>query len=343
MTGECGSQRFVIASLGSIGQRHLRNLRGMRPHAVIAALRRPDAGMDIPEGCDTCLVTIDDALAFRPAAAILAGPAPTHVPLAQAFVDAGIPVLIEKPLSHDLAGLAELAAAAARRSVPVMIGYNLRFNPSLQAMRDALLAEAIGEVLAVRAEVGQYLPDWRPQSDYRCAVSARQALGGGALLELSHEIDYIYWLFGMPDRVTCRGGRMSTLDIDVEDCVELCLEYDAPRRLVSIHLDFLQRPASRQCKLIGTKGTILWDGMSDRYVITPGDPAGPPQSVDIPVADRNKMYLDELSAFLAVVDGTSMPPISLREGIDIMRIVDAARRSMTNGHVTTPAPWETGS
>lgn len=334
-------QRFVIASLGSIGQRHLHNLRQVRPGATIAALRRPQAEAGIPDGVDAHFSTIEDALAFRPAAAILAGPAPTHIPLAQAFVEAGIAVLIEKPLSHDLTGVLALSDASRRLKVPVMVGYNLRFNMSLLALRDTLRTGEIGEVLAARAEVGQYLPNWRPQSDYRCNVSAQRALGGGALLELSHEIDYVYWLFGMPDRVSCRGGRLSALEIDVEDCIELCLEYDQPRRLVSIHLDFLQHAAVRSCKLIGANGAITWDGMADRYVVTIADPDVPPRMVEMSMPDRNRMYLDELEAFLAAVDGHSSVPISLDEGIDVMRIIDAARKSMESGCAVTISPLET--
>ena len=77
-----------------------------------------------------------------------------------------------------------------------MTAYNLRFLPSLQAYRERIQFGVIGKVLSVRCEIGQYLPSWRPGSDYRQAVSASRALGGGALLELSHEIDYLRWIFG---------------------------------------------------------------------------------------------------------------------------------------------------
>lgn len=333
MMGTGSDQRFVIASLGSIGKRHLRNLRELYPEATIAALRRPESAPGLPPECDTQFFTVEDALAFKPTAAILAGPASTHVALAHAFVSGGIPVFIEKPLSHNLAGLAELRIAAQTGNVPVMIGYNLRFNQSLNAVRKELMDSVIGDVTSVRAEVGQYLPNWRPETDYRNSVSAQSVLGGGVLLELSHEIDYIVWLFGMPDRVFCRGGRLSKLEIDVEDCVELCLEYDAPRRLISVHLDFLQRTPVRVCKFIGSHGTICWNGIRDRYSVDVGDPTPDFRVVESPTPGRNQTYLDELSCFLAAIETGEPVAIPLTEGIDVMCIISAARQSMKSGQV----------
>lgn len=328
--------RAVVVGLGSIGRRHLSNLRRLRPDAVIAALRRPESEAVADAGCDLQLSDLSEALAFGPEAAILAGPAPGHVPLAKAFVERGVAVLIEKPLSHDLDGLPALAETARRAGVPVMIGYNLRFSPSLMALRSAVLSGEAGAILAGRAEVGQYLPDWRPGVDYRQTVSARRALGGGPLLELSHEIDYLYWLFGMPDRITCRGARLSDLAIDVADCCEVCLEYDAPRRLISVHLDFLQRVPTRAVRLIGTEATIEWDAIEERVRVRSPHPAAS-RTEHLPAPDRNDMYLDELTAFLDSVENGRPVPVPLDEGIDVMRIIAAASRSMESGRPETPA------
>lgn len=334
-------RRYLIASLGSIGRRHLRNLCTVRPGSQIAVLRRPNSVAEpLPAGAAYQCGTIEEALGFQPEAAILAGPAPTHVPLALELVARSIPVLMEKPLSHDLAGVADLQRLAAARNVPMMVGYNLRFNPSLIAFRELVQSGALGTIRAVRAEVGQYLPDWRPQSDYRDSVSASQALGGGALLELSHEIDYIYWLFGMPDRVSCRGGRYSELDMDVEDLVELCLEYDNPRRLISIHLDFLQRTATRSCKAIGAAGVASWDAMNDRIELDIVDPAKRTETITRPMLDRNEMYVAELNAFLHSVERGTATPIPLGEGVDVLAIVIAAKRSMISGRAEVPSSME---
>jgi predicted dehydrogenase len=323
------SENYLVVSLGSIGRRHLQNLRRLRPRARIGVLHLSGAPTGpMPEGVDCRFTSMEDARALRPSAAIVCSPASTHLAVARALVEDGVPLLIEKPIAHASAGLAELLALAASRGVPLMTGYNLRFLPSLIETRRLVESGAIGNVLGVRAEVGQYLPDWRPSARYQDSVSARQALGGGALLELSHEIDYIYWLFGAPTRVLAAGGRFSALEIDVEDMVSLCLEYEQPRRLVNIHLDFLQRAASRTCKFIGSGGTLVWNGIADCIDLYRAD-ARQWSRIEVPaVPDRNAMYLDELSHFLEAVERRSVPAIDAAQGLAVLRIVEAARESI---------------
>lgn len=321
--------RFLIVSVGSIGQRHLRNLRILRPQSQIATLRLL-AGFEtpLPLGCDIQLRSMADVKAFAPSAAIIAGPASTHREIAAALIGMGVPVLVEKPFADSLNGLTEIVKTARTNKVTLMVGYNLRFKPSLIEARRSILSGTFGDILSVRAEVGQYLPDWRPGSDYRKSVSAKQSLGGGALLELSHEIDYLYWFFGLPQRVSCRGGHLSALKIDVEDTVELCLEYDHPKRLVSIHLDFIQRNVTRNCKFIGTLGTLVWDGVADRIDMFVAEPAPASSSESFDTTDRNSMYVDELTHFLQCVETSSAPLIDGAQAYEVMTIVEAAKVSM---------------
>jgi predicted dehydrogenase len=321
--------RFLIVSLGSIGLRHLRNLRILRPQSQIAALRLlAGSEASLPAGCDIQLRTMTDVKAFAPSAAIIAGPASTHREIAFELISMGVPVMVEKPFANSLNGLTEIVQTARKNKVPLMVGYNLRFKPSLVEARRRILSGVFGNILSVRAEVGQYLPDWRPGSDYRKSVSAQQSLGGGVLLELSHEIDYLYWFFGLPQRVSCRGGHLSGLDIDVEDTVELCLEYDHPKRMVSIHLDFIQRNVSRSCKFIGTLGTLIWDGVDDRIDMFVAEPSPASSSDKFDTTDRNSMYLDELAHFLQCVETGSEPLIDGVQAYEVMIIVEAAKISM---------------
>ena len=118
-------------------------------------------------------------------------------------VEHGVHAYVEKPLAVTVEGLAELLDGEAE--VTIAVGYNLRFHPALEAIRAAVYEGRIGRLLAVRAEVGQYLPDWHPEEDYRVSYAARRDLGGGALLTLSHELDYVRWIAG--EVVSCRERR----------------------------------------------------------------------------------------------------------------------------------------
>jgi predicted dehydrogenase len=319
--------RFLIVSLGSIGRRHLRNLRALRPQAQIGVLRLTAAGASeaLVDGVDLQFSTLAEALAFAPDAAIIAGPASAHLATALPLARAGIPLLIEKPLADRLDGVDELISAAC---APVMVAYNLRFLPSLAEARRLVHAGVIGEVIAVRAEVGQYLPGWRPSSPYQHTVSAQKALGGGALLELSHEFDYLYWIFGPPTRVNASGGRYSALEIDVEDLVSVNLAYENPSRLVHVHLDMLQRATTRGCKFIGSEGTLRWDGITDTLeCFNPG--SGTWCVVDTESCpDRNAMYVDELVHFLDCAASGRTPLVDLRAARDVLAIVEAAKASI---------------
>lgn len=327
------AQRFLIVSLGSIGRRHLRNLRQLRPQAQIGVLRL--RGGDAVPGADLVCASLDEVRAFAPQAAIIAAPASAHLAVGLALAQMGVALLIEKPFADRCAGLDQLMAAAA--ALPLMVGYNLRYKRSLIEARRRVLAGEIGRVLAVRAEVGQYLPDWRAGADYRASVSAQAELGGGALLELSHEIDYLYWMFGMPDWVSCRGGRYSDLEIDVEDTVELCLEYTDPPRLVSVHLDFVNRVTGRRCTFIGTEATLTWDGLQDRIEV-----AGPggTDTVTLPMADGNATYLAELEDFLQCVDQGRPSAIDAVQAYNVLAIVEAAKAAMAGRTVERPLAYE---
>ena len=327
------SEKYLIVSLGSIGRRHLANLRKLCPNAQIGILRTHTTHRNttVPADADCQFFSLDEALAFAPLAAVLAGPASIHLEFALPLAAAGIALLIEKPVAQTTQGLASLLKTCARDDVPLLVGYNLRFLPSLVECKRLIDAGAIGRVRSVRAEVGQYLPDWRPGTRYQEGVSAQQALGGGALLELSHEVDYVYWMFGMPTRVSARGGRYGELEIDVEDMVELCLEYQEPARLVSIHLDFLQRAPARTCKFIGDKGTLVWNGITDRIDLF-SLPAGVWQQIDgYAQPDRNDMYLDELRHFLNCVRKQATPVCDGAQGYDVLAIAEAAKESMAHG------------
>jgi len=322
------AEKFLVTSQGSIGRRHLANLRALRPQATIAVLRtQAAAGQPCLPGVDLQFYSLAEALAFAPDAAIVASPANVHLALATALVEHGIPVLVEKPLADSTEGLRAFAELVDARKVKTGVGYNLRFLPSLVRARALLQEGAIGRVLSVRAEVGQYLPDWRPGSNYSESVSAQKKLGGGALLELSHELDYLLWIFGAPDTVAAKGGRIGDLEIDVEDMVELCLEYREPRRLVNVHLDFLQRAVHRSCRFIGTDGTLVWNALGDRLELYRAA-TGQWEQLHYPLADRNQMYLEELEEFLrpSALDGSTITTVA--QGLDVMAVIDAARTSM---------------
>lgn len=331
------SVRGLIVGLGSIGRRHLANLRQIEPSADVTVWRqhaRPsDEPADAPQA-DRTVFDLDDALGTRPQFALITGPASTHVQTALELAGCDVHLLIEKPLSNGQEGVDRLLAQCRGARLALLVGYNLRFSPPLQIMRQAILDGRVGRVLSIRAEVGQYLPDWRPGVDYRRSVTARRDLGGGVLLELSHEIDYVRWLVGEVTEVSARVGHVSDLEIDVEDTADITLLF-ATGATGTIHLDMVQRAPSRACKVVGTEGTLTWDGPTHHvrwYEAASAEwtdlcPASP--------RDRNETYLAELRHFLDCVAGSATPAVTGEDGRRVLQIALAARQSSEERRVVT--------
>lgn len=321
--------RALIVGLGSIGQRHLANLRLMEPAVQITIWHQRSKPQDVvaaPSLADCVVYSLEEALDTKPDVALITNPASLHIETGLALAQQGIHLFIEKPLSNTMNRVDELLHLCRERSLVVMIGYNFRFYRPFQVIQQALTERRVGRVLALRAEAGQYLPDWRLGVDYRQSVSARRKLGGGAVLELSHELDYVRWLVGEVKAVSAQVGHLSDLEIDVEDLVEIILQFRTGA-IGNLHLDMIQRPATRTCRIIGTEGTLTWDGTSHRVRVfstatkTWSDlhPAG--------MIDRNEMYIAELRHFLDCARGNGAPIVSGDDGRRVLEIALAVKQS----------------
>ena len=321
--------RILIVGLGSIGRRHLRLARQLFPKADIRILRHK-SDSKVPEFSNGYLASIDEAVRFKPFLAVIANPAPFHIATAQVLADVGAHLLIEKPLSASLEGTTKLLDVCRKNNLVLSVGYNLRFLPSLQYFRELLLSNSYGKAMSIRCEMGQYLPVWRPERDYRSSVTARQDLGGGALLELSHEIDYLRWIFGEVQSVQAVLRRQSQLDIDVEDTAHLILLF-APNAeyhevLCSLELDLIRHDTTRLCTVICEKGTLQWDGIAGKVSLHE-EGADEWQVLLSKPHQRDESYLAEWQDLMAAIVGLKAPLVTGEDALNVLKIIDAARKS----------------
>ena len=325
--------RVLIVGLGSIGLRHLRLVRQLLPNAEIQILRHQKTSV-IPEFSDSCVSTIAEALKFSPQVAVIANPATFHLKTAHSLAKAGVHLLIEKPLSNSVDGISELIKTCKVGNTTLATGYDLRFLPSLQYFRETIGSRIIGEVLSVRCEVGQYLPTWRPSSDYRQGVSAKKTLGGGVLLELSHEIDYLRWIFGDVEWVRATLGKQSNLEIDVEDSAFLTIGFvpnsDRKQILSTVNLDFIRHDRTRICTAIGEKGSLIWNGVTGEVMIYKSDSASW-QILYSHQPIRDETFLAEWENFLLSIQENKSPFVTGEDGLRVLEIIKAAHLSSENG------------
>lgn len=226
-------------------------------------------------------------------------------------------VLVEKPIFEELKLFPRLPFRA------LFVAYNLRFHPINQRIKVLLENETI---FSAQAYVGQYLPNWRPTVDYRQSYSASLSRGGGVLRDLSHELDYLTWMFGGWDAVTALGGHFSSLEIDSDDVYALLLA--TPKcPVVSIQLNYLDR-LSRRYFLINTASSTIEADLI-RGTLTIND------QIAYFSVDREETYLAMHRAILNECDDTLC---SLQDGLDVLRLITAAEdavinRSWVNRHI----------
>jgi len=325
--------RVLIVGLGSIGKRHLRLARELLPDADIRVLRHQEC-VSVPVSANGCFSCVQQAVDFAPQVAVIANPATFHLTAAQPLAQAGVHLLVEKPLSVSLEGVHQFLKTCHEQEKIVLIGYNLRFLPSLQKFRDLIVDNVIGKVLSVRCEIGQYLPSWRHGVDYRQGVSARRELGGGVLLELSHELDYLRWIFGEIDWVKATLSRQSSLEIDVEDSLHLILGFvpiaDGSQLVGTASLDFIRHDTTRLCTAIGENGSLRWNGLTG--VVEWFEAGGKEwRKLFHHQHQRDDSYRVEWQHFIACVSGMESPLISGEEGLKVLQIIEAARQSSKSG------------
>lgn len=329
-------ERILIVGLGSIGARHARLARELMPRAQIAVLRRQVGQLPSELGVDLCFANLDDALRFKPQAAVIASPATHHMDIAIPLAQAGIHLLVEKPIAASIEGVSDLIEICRLKNLVVMTGYNLRFFSSLQQFRELLKAKRVGRVLSVRAEIGQYLPSWRPGADYRQGVSAKAALGGGALLELSHDIDYLRWLFGEVEWVSAIQRKQSNLEIDVEDTAHIVLGFASETGevpvIAALNMDLIRHDVTRCCTVIGELGTLRWNALTGSVDIFELG-ARSWTTLFTCLQQRDDSYLAQLKHFLASIEAGNSSVTSGEDGLAVVRIVEAARRSSSCGVV----------
>jgi len=326
--------KFFFLGLGSIGARHVRNLYSLGERDFFA-YRTGRAIAPVETECGVKRVkNYEEGLALRPDAVFITNPTSLHLPYAKKAVGAGCHVFVEKPLSNSLTGVKELEDLAGEKRCTVFVGYQMRFHPVLRAIREIIASGQIGQLAHAHIETGQYLPDWHPGEDHTKSYASRRDLGGGAILTLSHELDYAHWLLGPVRSVLCRGGTKTSLVRDVEDVAALLLEFTSGLAS-SLHIDYLQRPPSRGLKVVGTKGKIEWDYFADSARVYSYAPQAMREISLPPGFERNSMYLDEVKHFIRVIAGKEKNVIPLQEAIYTLKLSLASLESLEKGRIVS--------
>ncbi|WP_071961573.1 Gfo/Idh/MocA family protein [Synechococcus sp. RS9916] len=318
----CKISKILICGLGSIGKRHFRVLKRLYPFMKIGALRS-GYGLESKESnsVDITFSSLDESIKWSPNAAIIASPAPYHLATAIRLARSGIPLLIEKPIgtgfeSTDLWN--ELLAIS--QDLPILIGYVFRHDKCLSKVINLLNSNLIGNPVELDIYCGSWLPDWRPNQDYKTSVSSCKRLGGGVLLELSHEIDLAFRLFSDLQLESCLLSLSRNLEIDVEDNAVLVLRSSRCQSIV-IRINFCTTPPKRFLSVRGTSGEISWN-LAQNFVSLHS------RQLDTVFHSHeviDDLYFKQIKHFFACIEGQESVMCTVEDGLKVISLIAQAK------------------
>ena len=328
--------KFLIAGLGSIGRRHLNMLRELGQDDIIL-YRTHQSTLDDESLAEIPVYTdLQDALALKPDAVIVANPTSLHMDVAIPSAEAGCHILLEKPISDDLSRADELRNAAEKSGSRILVGFQFRYHPTLNKARELINEGALGEILSAHSHWGEYLPNWHPWEDYRQSYAARADLGGGVIGTLTHPLDYMRYILGEVAETVSVQGHISPLELSgVEDVGEIGIQFKSGA-IGAVHVNYFQRPPDHRLEIVGTQGTLRWnnaDGvlhhfdMPDAFGTWSASPSAPiHKTFELPADfERNHLFVAQMAHFLDVVHGNAEPRCSLHDGIRAVELALVAK------------------
>ena len=321
--------KALVIGYGSIGKRHTNNLMKFKQIQVSVCSKNKEA-LQLEKKDITVYTTIEKALKEKYDIGFICNETSLHIETAIKLAKKGHHIFLEKPLSNSLKNTSTLFKLIKKKKLITMTGCNMRFHEGIKMMKELIDKNEIGRIISASAENGSYMPDWHPWEDYQNSYASRKKLGGGVVLTQIHEIDYLYWFFGKVSEVFAITGKLSDLQIDVEDYCESVLKFKN-KIIVELHLDYFQKPSKITCKIIGTKGQIKWNWENNHVQIFKYKNKKWITKKIEKKMDRNKMYVDEITYFLDCVKKKKIPMNSIIDSIEPQKIALAIKESAKSG------------
>jgi predicted dehydrogenase len=312
--------KIGLIGYGSIGKRHISNLNSFG-YWDISLFREKGKGNQhgLKEFYD-----FNEFISIDYDFIILSNITSLHFKYIKTLVQKNLNILVEKPIVSTLTELFELQQLLPHYTGLGMVAYNTRFHPCVMEIKQIIEKDIIGKPLYARFFIGQYLPDWRPNFDYRESFSAKKSLGGGVASELIHEVDLAIELFGKPKgEIKSIVSKISELEIETEDVADY-LYISSNDVVISIHTDYFYRGYKRQFEIVGSNANISCDLFSATIIVT-----GPENhkilEKDFPSFQRNDMYMLLLQYYLGCINNKVEPNPSLENGLLSVEIVENAK------------------
>ena len=326
---------ILIIGNGSIGCRHAKNLLNIVKEVKVFSFRF-SKGEKIKKIKNVIYVKdlykeIDSADGI-----VIANRTDKHLALLNYALRKKKNIFIEKPISHNLKGIKEIENLSKNYEAVLETGFMLRFHPNLLFLKKIIDKKKYGIIHYVRSTVGQYLPDWRKDRDYKKGYASKKEWGGGVTLDLIHEIDLARWFFGEVSLVSAMLFSSPELDIETESIAHINLKMKS-KVLIHLNLDYVRPYYSRNAEIVCQNGTIYWDYLSGDIKVQ--DKSGKVSVLHKVNSEflRNDIYIAEISHFIDNIKGSNQNKASnLNDAINSLKIVCAAHLSNRKRQFISP-------
>ena len=320
--------KFLIIGYGSIGFRHAQNLikLGYKNISVLRTYKnkfkfKKNKKLKFFSKFKKTLNNKKDHIM------IIANPTKKHVPYVIKGLKEKMNIYIEKPLSDSLKEIDKVKKLEKKNNSKIFIGYQFRYHPGLLYIKKCLKEKKLGKIYSVSSDVGEYLPSWHPWENYKNSYASQKKLGGGVVLTLAHEIDYLYWLFGNFKSIYSLGGKFTKLSVDVEDNVitSILTKSNVP---INLRMDYWRNPPSRKLNIVGEKGEITWDYYkgTTTFIRRNGKKILKKNPKNW---NRNSMFIDSINDFIDCVTKHKKSKIVLSDGIYGLKAALAIKKSLS--------------
>jgi len=328
--------KVLVVGTGSIGRRHIANLIDLGAEVAAFSYRAADS---VPLSSDMGIRLVEnlqEAIQDDFDGVVVANRTDLHMDVALEAARRKKSLFIEKPLSVSLVGCDELKALTSEHLLVVEAGFMLRLHPNLVWIKHYLSDGALGELMHLRASVGQWLPSWRPGTDHRTGYGAFRKTGGGVIFDLIHELDIVLWLAGKVVDVTAMARYVESLGIETEAIAQIGLRLESGA-LAQVHLDYVRLGYGRTLEIVGSLGTLSWDYTLGTVSLSRSDGLWDIVHRVPPGFERNAMFRAHMAHFLKRLSVPDLLPVSsLEDATNAVKIALACHRSVKERRCIEP-------
>jgi len=280
--------KVLIIGLGAIAKKHIAALNELIPNVELFALRSNQSSNSIRGIKD--YYEFKELINVRFDFIIISTPTSKHFEIINLCKNLDTPLFIEKPLFHHVGEKEkQLVSLISGIGINTYVACNLRFLDCLIKLKEFIRNKRVNEV---NIYCGSYLPDWRPEANFRKIYSVDVNLGGGVHIDLIHELDYLYWLFGAPLNSKSFFQNKSSLDIASYDYANYLWQYD--RFSANIVLNYYRRDPKRTLEIICEDGTFFVDLLENTIIFNKKLIFSSSQRISDTYNVQMKFYLEQI-------------------------------------------------